>query len=49
LTTLVEPVGSAVLAYLILRERPTSAVLLGGVLILVGIYFASAAGKTEGN
>lgn len=41
LTTLVEPVGSATLAYLILREAPTSAVLLGGVLILIGIYFAS--------
>jgi drug/metabolite transporter (DMT)-like permease len=39
--TLVEPIGSAVLAYFILRETPTSGVLLGGLLILVGIYLAS--------
>ena len=39
--TLVEPVGSAILAYFILRETPTSAVLFGGLLILVGIYLAA--------
>jgi drug/metabolite transporter (DMT)-like permease len=39
--TLVEPIGSAVLAYFILRETPTIGVLLGGLLILVGIYLAS--------
>lgn len=39
--TLVEPIGSAVLAYFILRETPTPGVLLGGVLILIGIYLAS--------
>lgn len=36
--TLGEPVGSAILAYFLLRERPTVAVLVGGVLILAGIY-----------
>jgi drug/metabolite transporter (DMT)-like permease len=36
--TLGEPVGSAILAYFLLRERPTLAVLVGGVLILAGIY-----------
>ena len=41
LTTLVEPVGSALLAYFILSEKPTAAVLLGGLLILIGIYLAS--------
>ena len=41
--TLVEPIGSAILAYLILRETPTNGVLFGGLLILVGIYFASRA------
>jgi drug/metabolite transporter (DMT)-like permease len=41
ITTLVEPVGSAVLAYFILRETPTKAVLFGGALILSGIYVAS--------
>jgi drug/metabolite transporter (DMT)-like permease len=39
--TLVEPIGSALLAYFILREVPTNGVLLGGLLILVGIYLAS--------
>lgn len=41
ITTLAEPVGSAILAYFILDETPTSGVLLGGALILAGIYFAS--------
>jgi drug/metabolite transporter (DMT)-like permease len=43
--TLVEPIGSAVLAYFILSEIPTRGVLLGGLLILVGIYLASRPGK----
>ncbi len=38
--TLGEPVGSAILAYFLLHERPTVAVLVGGVLILAGIYIA---------
>jgi drug/metabolite transporter (DMT)-like permease len=41
ITTLVEPIGSAVLAYFILRETPTSGVLFGGALILSGIYLAA--------
>jgi len=40
-TTLIEPMGSAILAYFILRETPTRGVLLGGALILIGIYLAS--------
>jgi drug/metabolite transporter (DMT)-like permease len=43
--TLVEPIGSAVLAYLILKEVPTNGVLLGGVLILAGIYVATRQNK----
>jgi drug/metabolite transporter (DMT)-like permease len=39
--TLVEPIGSAILAYFILSETPANGVLLGGLLILVGIYLAS--------
>jgi len=39
--TLIEPLGSAILAYFILRETPTAGVLLGGSLILAGIYLAS--------
>ena len=39
--TLVEPIGSAILAYIILRESPSNGVLFGGLLILVGIYLAS--------
>ena len=40
-TTLAEPVGSAILAYLILDESPTRGVLIGGLLILIGIYLAA--------
>jgi drug/metabolite transporter (DMT)-like permease len=41
ITTLAEPIGSAVLAYFILSERPSRGVLLGGALILLGIYLAA--------
>jgi len=41
IVTLIEPIGSAVLAYFILRETPSGGVLLGGALILVGIYLTS--------
>jgi len=41
ITTLGEPVGSAVLAYFILQEIPASLTLFGGVLILAGIYVSS--------
>jgi len=41
ITTLVEPIGSAILAYFLLREIPASGVLFGGLLILIGIYLAS--------
>jgi drug/metabolite transporter (DMT)-like permease len=44
--TLVEPIGSALLAYFILREVPANSVLFGGLLILVGIYLASRPGRT---
>jgi len=40
-TTLGEPIGSAILAFFILNETPTLATLLGGILILTGIYLAS--------
>lgn len=41
ITTLAEPVGSAILAYFILSEIPSGGVMLGGLLILIGIYLAS--------
>ena len=41
ITTLAEPVGSAMLAYVILHEVPTRLTAIGGVLILTGIYLAS--------
>jgi drug/metabolite transporter (DMT)-like permease len=41
ITTLAEPVGSAILAYWILSETPTTGILAGGLLILVGIYLAA--------
>ena len=40
-TTLGEPIGSAILAYFILREAPTALTIFGGVLILGGIYVSS--------
>ncbi len=41
ITTLGEPVGSAVLAYFILKELPASLTIFGGLLILAGIYISS--------
>jgi drug/metabolite transporter (DMT)-like permease len=40
-TTLGEPLGSAILAYFILSESPTIMTIFGGLLILTGIYLAS--------
>jgi drug/metabolite transporter (DMT)-like permease len=40
-TTLAEPIGSSILAFIFLKETPSLAVLLGGVLILIGIYLVS--------
>ena len=39
--TLGEPIGSAILAFFILSETPSLAVMVGGVFILSGIYLAS--------
>jgi len=41
LTTLAEPIGSAALAYLFLKESPSQEVFIGGALILTGIFLAS--------
>jgi drug/metabolite transporter (DMT)-like permease len=41
ITLLGEPIGSTILAYIILQEKPTLIKLIGGGLILVGIYNAS--------
>jgi drug/metabolite transporter (DMT)-like permease len=43
ITLLGEPIGSTILAYFILNEKPSLIKLLGGGLILVGIYLASRA------
>jgi len=40
-TTLVEPIGSAILAFIFLKETPTLIVICGGMLILIGIYLTS--------
>lgn len=45
-TTLGEPIGSAVLAFFLLQETPTPIVITGGVLILIGIYLASKSERT---
>lgn len=41
-TTLGEPIGSAILAFFILNETPSIATIVGGVFILAGIYLASS-------
>jgi drug/metabolite transporter (DMT)-like permease len=41
ITLLGEPVGSTILAYFILHEKPSLIKLIGGGLILIGIYIAS--------
>jgi drug/metabolite transporter (DMT)-like permease len=41
ITILGEPIGSTILAYAILQEKPTVMKLIGGVLILLGIFIAS--------
>jgi len=43
ITLLGEPIGSTILAYIFLNEKPTTVKLMGGGLILVGIYIASRA------
>ena len=43
IVTLAEPIGSGLLAYLILGEAVTVSTLVGGVLVLAGIYIASRA------
>jgi drug/metabolite transporter (DMT)-like permease len=40
-TTLSEPIGSALLAYIFLKENPALAVVIGGIFILAGIYLTS--------
>ena len=42
--TLIEPLASSVLAFFVLQEIPSRGVLLGGLLILAGIYLASSQG-----
>jgi drug/metabolite transporter (DMT)-like permease len=42
-TTLGEPLGSAILAFFILKESPTILTVLGGILILSGILLVSSA------
>ena len=41
ITLLGEPIGSTILAYILLREAPTSVKIFGAILILFGILIAS--------
>ncbi|MGQ9553368.1 MAG: DMT family transporter [Anaerolineae bacterium] len=43
IVTLAEPIGSSILAYVILREATSLSTALGGAVILTGIYIASRA------
>jgi drug/metabolite transporter (DMT)-like permease len=42
-----EPIGSAVLAFFIFKETPGLATIIGGALILLGIYLAARASETH--
>jgi len=44
-TTLGEPIGSTILAYIILHELPGWIKIIGGILILIGIYLSGRAEK----
>ena len=44
ITLLGEPIGSTILAYLLLQEAPTGLKIFGAILILAGIYVASQSG-----
>jgi drug/metabolite transporter (DMT)-like permease len=41
ITLLGEPIGSAILAYFLLKEVPSGLMIFGAILILIGIYIAS--------
>ena len=43
-----EPIGSSILAYLILQEVPSALKVVGGVVILLGIYICSRAESPGG-
>lgn len=45
-TTLGEPIGSAILAYVILDESPGAFVAIGAVLIMAGIYVSTRRGQS---
>lgn len=47
ITTLGEPIGSTMLAFLLLGERPGAMMLVGGFLILVGIMIATRRTQLE--
>lgn len=47
IVTLAEPIVSALLAYLFFQETPTGAVMMGGAMILMGIYMASGKPQKE--
>jgi drug/metabolite transporter (DMT)-like permease len=47
ITLLGEPIGSAVLAYILLDETPTLLKIFGAILILAGIYMASRGETTS--
>ena len=51
ITMLGEPIGSTILAYIILKESPSPLKTAGAVLILAGIYVASVreGGREKGN
>lgn len=46
-TTLAEPVGAAILAFTFLRETPGLGVMLGGILILLGVYISMQTSKDQ--
>ena len=47
ITLLVEPIGSGILAWLIFDEIPSLGVLVGGVIVLYGVYIVASSEHTS--
>ena len=47
ITLLVEPIGSGILAWLIFDEIPSLGVLVGGIIVLYGVYIVALSEHTS--
>ena len=47
ISLLAEPVGSGILAWLVLDELPSLGVFAGGIIVLIGLYVVASAEKAS--